>query len=264
MSSTYGSLFDASCTTCQLSVDKSAYWVPSLYYVSQDGKNFTSVTQNGGSLMYYLFRRDNDQIPLVAFPEGFRMVTGSPYYRSDQGTLESQALSWACIDYSIAGTPQTGYIPDRNCPDNLRMQLVFPSCWDGVNLDSSDHKSHGICILGDVLIVVAYPSLVDNGVCPSTHPVRLVTLFYEIEWRIQDFANMWYNSTHPFVLSTGDPTGYGLHGDFQNGWDVDILQDALNTCNASSGAISDCPVFTNVTNQNGGSCSIGISLCVSF
>jgi hypothetical protein len=146
MSSTYGSLFDASCTTCQLSVDKSAYWVPSLYYVSKDGKNFTSVTQNGGSLMYYLFRRDNDQIPLVAFPEGFRMVTGSPYYRGDQGTLESQALSWACIDYSIAGTPQTGYIPDRNCPDNLRMQLVFPSCWDGVNLDSSDHKSHGICI----------------------------------------------------------------------------------------------------------------------
>jgi hypothetical protein len=114
-------------------------------------------------------------------------------------------------------------------------------------------------ILGDHLIVVAYPSLVDNGVCPSTHPVRLVTLFYEVEWRIQDFANMWYNSTHPFVLSTGDPTGYGLHGDFQNGWDVDVLQDALNTCNASSGAISDCPVFTNVTNQNGGSCSIGIS-----
>jgi hypothetical protein len=78
MSSTYGSLFDGSCTTCQLSVDKSAYWVPSLYYVSKDSKNFSSVTQNGGSLMYYLFRRHNDQIPLVSYPEGFRMVTGVP------------------------------------------------------------------------------------------------------------------------------------------------------------------------------------------
>jgi len=108
------------------------------------------------------------------------------------------------------------------------------------------------------LIVVAYPSLVDNGVCPSSHPVRLVTLFYEVEWRIQDFANMWYNSTHPFVMSTGDPTGYGLHGDFQNGWDVNILQDALNSCNASSGSASDCPVFSNYLNNDGGSCSICI------
>lgn len=92
--------------------------------------------------------------------------------------------------------------------------------------------------------------------CPSTHPVRLVTLFYEVEWRIEDFADMWCNSTHPFVLSTGDPTGYGLHGDFQNGWDVDLLQNALNTYNASSGLASDCPVFTNYLNNNGGSCSI--------
>jgi hypothetical protein len=109
-------------------------------------------------------------------------------------------------------------------------------------------------------MVVAYPSLVDNGVCPDTHPVRLVTLFYEVEWRIQDFANQWYNSTHPFVLSSGDPTGYGLHGDFYNGWNVTILQEALNTCNASSGAAEDCPIFdgllqpANTENE----CNIGM------
>src|SRR5271170_7897576 len=129
MSSTYDTLQAGSCTTCHVSVDKSAYWVPTLYYRSADGKNFTSVPQNGGSLMYYLFRRDNENIPLVAFPEGFRMVTGSPLWRSDQGTLESAALSWACIDYNEASAA-TGYIPDRNCPENLRMQLIFPSCWD--------------------------------------------------------------------------------------------------------------------------------------
>jgi hypothetical protein len=144
MSSSYSSLTaSTTCSTCTVTPDKSAYWVPSLYYRSADGTNFTSVTQNGGSLMYYLYRRDNDQIPLVAFPEGFRMLTGSPLYRSDQGTLESAAISWACIDYSEASAA-TPYIPDRNCPENLRMQIIFPSCWDGVNLDSSDHNSHGI------------------------------------------------------------------------------------------------------------------------
>lgn len=143
MSSTYDTLNASTCTTCTLSVDKSAYWVPSLYYRSQDGSNFTSVPQNGGSLMYYLFRRDNEHIPLVAFPEGFKMLTGSPFYRSDQGTLESRAISWACIDYSQSSAA-TGYIPDKNCPNNLRMQIIFPSCWDGVNLDSANHKSHGI------------------------------------------------------------------------------------------------------------------------
>src|SRR5271170_6223648 len=102
MSANYNTLNASTCSTCQVSADNSAYWVPSLYYRSEDGSNFTSVQQNGGSLMYYLFRRDNENIPLVAFPKGFRMVTGSPYYRSDPGTLESQGISWACIDYSQA------------------------------------------------------------------------------------------------------------------------------------------------------------------
>ena len=91
---------------------------------------------------------------------------------------------------------------------------------------------------------VAYPMMIDNGVCPSSHPVRLPTLYVEIEWIIQSFADQWYSSSHPFVLSSGDPTGHGLHGAFMNGWDVDVLQQALNTCNTSS-SIDDCPPLKN-------------------
>jgi hypothetical protein len=50
-------------------------------------------------------------------------------------------------------------------------------CWDGVNLDSPDHKSH-----------VAYPTAgpatfsgsSTGGACPSTHPVKIPQLMLEV------------------------------------------------------------------------------------
>lgn len=32
------------------------------------------------------------------------------------------------------------------------------------------------------------------------------------------------------MLATGDPTGYGMHGDFLNGWDPATLEKAINDC----------------------------------
>ena len=33
------------------------------------------------------------------------------------------------------------------------------------------------------------------------------------------------------AIDDSDPTGYSLHGDFQSGWDVDVLQNAIDHCN---------------------------------
>ena len=259
-SSTYDSLRNSSCTSCQLSVDKSAYYFPLLYYRSQDGHSFSSIRQNGGALIYYLFRRDTPDIPLVAFPKGFQMVTGNIFDRSQQNTSEAHATMWTCINYE-SGSEGVPAIPSTHCPENLRMQIEFPSCWDGVNVDSPDHKSHGNSVRVLLLMVVAYPSSIDNGVCPSAFPVRLPTLYVEIEWIIHDFADQWYdNASHPFVLSTGDPTGYGSHGAFQNGWDVNILQQALNTCDNGT-SIDECPILQNYTQPS--SVQASCSLCIS-
>jgi hypothetical protein len=59
---------------------------------------------------------------------------------------------------------------------------------------------------------MAYPSRTDIGDCPSTHPVRLPGVFFEAIYAVSQFPHG--QGTQPFVLSNGDPTGYGFHGDF--------------------------------------------------
>jgi len=52
------------------------------------------------------------------------------------------------------------------------------------------------------------------------------------------------------VYAMGDPTGYGLHGDFVNGWtDLDALRDALVTCTGEKG-LTD-PSCSVTKNQHG-------------
>lgn len=38
--------------------------------------------------------------------------------------------------------------------------------------------------------------------------------------------------------------GSSYHGDFQNGWNIAKLQQAIGSCTNSSGLIEDCPFFS--------------------
>ncbi|KAF4624411.1 hypothetical protein G7Y89_g13760 [Cudoniella acicularis] len=241
----YAATQASTCSSCAVVQDKSNYWVPTVYYRAKNG-TFTSVGQTGGALIYYLQRQDSSAVNLMAFPEGFRMVAGNPFLRSYNNTLEQQAINWACI-----GSPHadTNGFPDYNCPDGLRAQVFFPSCWNGKDLDTPDHKSH-----------VAYPSGLTTGECPPGFPVQFVSIFYEVLWDTPDFADMWYGNSQPFVLSHGDPTGYGLHGDFLNGWNVSVLQNAIDNCNNPDGILEDCQYFTTVTPDIAASCQVPSSI----
>lgn len=242
----YASTQASTCSSCTVTKDLSNYWTPTLFYRAQNG-SFISVGQNGGVTVYYLQRSDpldpEYSKGLLAFPPGFRMVAGNPYLRSyNSSSLAQQAITYVCLGTS---NPQTNGFPNYKCPNGLRSQVFFPSCWDGKNLDSPDHMSH-----------MAYPSLVDSGHCPPSHPKRFVSIFYEIIWETPDFANMWYGNSQPFVWAMGDPTGYGFHGDFVNGWDVPTLQRAVNECNDDSGVIEKCPVFQLTSDATANACRI--------
>ena len=55
------------------------------------------------------------------------------------------------------------------------MSIMFPQCWDGVNLDSPNHKSH-----------MAYGAGWPDKGCPSTHPVPLAQITQNFRYRHQD------------------------------------------------------------------------------
>jgi Domain of unknown function (DUF1996) len=103
------------------------------------------------------------------------MVAGNAMNRKAEDTFESQAINFRCIDTTNTGVnKETRFIPPNSCNQGLRVQVFFPSCWDGKNFDFADHKSH-----------LSYPALGNGntynyGVCLHTHPVQLVSIFYEV------------------------------------------------------------------------------------
>tara|TARA_R110002003_G_scaffold171_12_gene13968 strand:+ start:1763 stop:3070 length:1308 start_codon:yes stop_codon:yes gene_type:complete len=228
--------------------DMSNYWTPPLYVHMKDG-TFQPVPVvgdpkdvSGGMTVYYLQRPGNATEKLYAFPEGFRMLAGDTNKRSGGNDLATQGISYACIG---ANQPETPYIPNYNCPNGLRAQVFFPACWNGRDLDTPDHKSH-----------VSYPTQYNTGYCPDDFPVHMISIFYEILYDTNLFADQWHGSQHPFVFSNGDATGYGLHGDFLNGWDVNVLQNAVDTCNDDGGQVSECKAVTTYSASECQQCQI--------
>ncbi|KAK3381833.1 hypothetical protein B0H63DRAFT_435353 [Podospora didyma] len=237
----YAQTQTSNCTTCGITMDLSNYWVPTVYYHAENG-SFIDVEQVGGINVYYQERMDWQEycanMTLQPFPKDFRMIAGNFTLRKyDYRKIEQRAIEFICLPANgEQGLPPFHGFPNRTCGGGLQIRIRFPSCWDGVNVDSVDHKSH-----------VAYPSGIDNGECPETHPVRIPSLLYENTWNVMAFDHLRKPGDQPFVLSQGDPTGCGYHGDFLNGWDIDLLERAIRDpkCGDSNagGRIQRCPTL---------------------
>ena len=218
----YASTQKSTCTSCTIKGDNSNYWTPNLYYRNKNGtyQDVPLAGGRGGTVYYQQRSTYKGNTTITAFPEGFRMLAGSPFNKIvDLKNTTEEAITFVCLDYSgKTNYPEGQILPTVNCPDGVRAQVYFPQCWDGKNLDSEDHKSH-----------MAYPSNYNGGECPDTHPVPMMGLFYEFLYGTGDF-DFWTpdGAQQPFVFSMGDVTGRGFHGDFVSGWDVNILQNGIN------------------------------------
>lgn len=119
--------------------------------------------------------------------------------QTSQQDLAQRAIGFNCLNYKAPPEPSLfrHYMPEKSfldaqCTDGVRFEVSFPSCWNGKDISSPDHKSH-----------VAYPDTVLNGNCPEGFDVKLPGLFFETIWRTQDFVGM----PGEFVISNGDVEG---------------------------------------------------------
>jgi hypothetical protein len=173
-------------------VNRSGYWVPAII----DTRNGSPVVPSGDHDFYYktgygLFGQD---AKVVTFPVGFRMIAGDSKSRVPQSMAH----------YECQGR-KSETLPD--CPNGELRQIVeFPQCWDGVNLDSPDHRSH-----------VVYAR---NGQCPKTHPVHFAQVTYIIKYQVPASGSAsWRLSSDP----AGAPAGSSGHGDWVNGWEQEVM-----------------------------------------
>ncbi|KAG6826748.1 hypothetical protein H0H93_016238, partial [Arthromyces matolae] len=144
----------------------------------------------------------------------------------DPTSYAQQAVTFLCLDFSGTSVRYNS-LPPVSCPSGVRAQINFPSCWDGKNTDSVDHKSHVAFLSGGP----------DSGTCKDPNfPVTLPRIFMEVYWDTVSFDSMRseaMNSTQPFVFAYGDATGYGYHADFLMGWDKGVLQKAVDNCHCN-------------------------------
>ncbi|WP_371478670.1 DUF1996 domain-containing protein [Kitasatospora sp. NBC_00315] len=195
--STLASL-QAGSTSCLAPGDKSGYWMPTMY----DGD--TAVNPVGLQTIYYK-SSVNDYTSVRPFPPGLKFVVGSPSATSTQfATDPGFVAGWEC------GNSYHNIDLPIDCPGGGQVNVRFqaPSCWNGLYLDTPDHKSH-----------MAYPV---NGSCPADHPVALPMIEFKMAFPANT-ANM--SQLH---LSSG--RGFSFHYDFFNAWDAPTLAAMVNHC----------------------------------
>ncbi len=211
-------------STCQGGIaNRSAYWVPAII----DSATNTPL-KPAGLAVYYKGNDPRTYSFIKSPPKGLRMIAGD-HKNTTSGT--NHAAHYYCDPANDANTDQSGISVQSSCKDHtfpngyvgkaaVIMVVVFPQCWDGINLDSADHKSH---------MAYAGGYTTDNG-CPTTHPVLIPSITYNIRYYVpagSDTAN-WRLSSDSYPDTS--PGGFSGHGDWFNGWKPEIMDLIVKKC----------------------------------
>ncbi|MDG4808204.1 DUF1996 domain-containing protein [Micromonospora sp. WMMD1120] len=203
-----GDLTKFTATSCKPVQDHSAYWVPTLYD-NGTGKP----VETSGFRVYYrsLAKTSTGQMPM---PNGLRMISGDA--KKKKPTPRGATGQFYCAFYGPGDLDGIARSTNGNWPicggdATLHYMMQFPDCWDGKHLDSPNHKDH-----------VAYGT---GGGCPSSHPVRVPAITFDIQYPVKGTPAGYYLSSDKEGKSASS-----MHGDAFVMWDVTTMNKRTKNC----------------------------------
>ncbi|MFK7865659.1 MAG: DUF1996 domain-containing protein [Pseudohongiellaceae bacterium] len=184
--------------------------------------------------VFYYSAGVSDLDSIISPPTGLRIIAGNSNTTPNTDSQSTSIARWHCLSWGSTdanGGPWSSTIPecyaDVNTPEMIRFDIFFPSCWNGVDLDSANHQDH-----------MAYPvTLAGELVCPESHPKPIARVSYHYSFPI--FAPMLDPETRTaknfrlasdsYTVSNNDG-GLSLHADWFNGWHPEAMDMLVKGC----------------------------------
>jgi hypothetical protein len=210
------------------SANRTPYWQPALL----DGKGNVIVADY--TSFYYKRRPASDPIvsdptnpqyqgKAVPLPNGIKFIFGADV---NNGTVTNFRYQCTNGPAGVAYEESVSFAEAVSCARShsdgtLEVIQSAPDCWDGVNLDSADHRSH-----------VAYATYGDWGYakCDAQHPYVIPTFTYAAFYTIlaSDDGDIHFSSDE---MDNTKPRGWSFHVDYgPAAWDPTVLKMWTDNC----------------------------------
>ena len=230
--STYATLRTTGETTCAGKGNRTAYWLP-------DMRSGGKVRRPEYVVIYYKrYPKGSPQCTpgdpsfageCVGLPNNLRMIFGYDFLTN---TAPTGSRSYKCVkDSSNRSDSLADMVAAASyCQiGDLFVTIIHaPGCWDGVNLDSANHRNH---------VSYANPH---TGKCPSTHPKHIPDFSAQTAYLVDGNLDRsgtwapgkptWYFSCDRMPGMTDMRPGTCVHQDYFEAWNPRIKKAWTDNC----------------------------------
>lgn len=209
-STTNASTMTSGNSTCQGGIlNRTAYFMPAMV----DTRSNKALAPTG-VMVYYKTGYIVKSVDVTPIPEGLRMFAGmEPVVPG----INNTHIKYSCRLINGDGNDKSFTTIPPDCQKgDMYVSVAFPQCWDGVNLDSPDHKSH-----------MAYTT---NSGCPATHPIVFPRIDENIHYNLANDGDSKYLRLSTDAYSTSVAGGLSGYAGWVNGWDKDTMNLIVKGC----------------------------------
>lgn len=223
--------FDQNQAEASWAANRTPYWQPALL----DGKGNAILVDF--IVVYYKRKSSSDPTvsdptnpqylgKAVPLPNGIKFIFGADPMNSS--ATPSTPFTYHCTSGAAGAVYEANvsFAEAINCAKahsdgTLEVRIDAPACWDGVNLDTADHRSH--------LAPASYGTW-GYQKCDSGHPYVIPTYTYAAYYTIlpTDTGDIHWASDE---MDNSKPRGWSFHVDYgPAAWDPTVLAMWTNNC----------------------------------